>query len=356
MNLSRELRRARLGLWACPHGKTSDTPAPVDPYTTAAAQTAQNENTASYNKVLNGGNSTNMFGTVQQTQTGTDPTTGAPIYQSQSTPNSSMQQILSGLLGQAGNSSSTIAGATQGLQGLTGQYSGLNGQLSAMQPQYSADTTALNGVASNLAGTNVSSNVQNAEDAYMKSATGYLDPQWSQAADQNNAQLAAQGISSGSDAYNNNQTLFNNSKTQAYQQAQDAAITSGTNLGINEQNAASTSANAQTNAYANSLSGLAGQTSNLGQQSTNLGAQGNNLMSLINSSGAAGSQLASLFGLTPGNSTTTSSSNPTDISSLIQQQYNQQLNSDNASNAANNQTDSGLASAAASAAMIAMMM
>jgi len=323
-------------------GKSSSTPAPTDPYSTAAAQTLENEATASYNKVLNGDNSSNYFGSTQQTQTGTDPTTGAPIYTSTSTPNGSLSSILSGLLGTAGNSSSLINNAQSGV-------SGVNDSLSGLLSQYSGVGSSLDNVASTLAGTDTNSTINNAINAYENSATSYLDPQWSQATEQNNAQLAAQGITAGSDAYNNNQTLFNNSRTQAYQQALDNSITSGTNLGISEQNAASNSANAQTNALTN-------EAGTIGDQASDLSSQASNLFSLLGSSGDAASQLSSLFNLVPGNATTTSSANTTDIASLINQAYQQQLNSDNASNASANETTSGLASAAGTAAMLALLL
>ncbi len=58
-------------------------------------------------------------------------------------------------------------------------------------------------------------------------AASRLDPQWRQASEQEQASLAAQGLSPNSAAYQNAMTLFSNSKNDAYNQAIFGAIGAG---------------------------------------------------------------------------------------------------------------------------------
>lgn len=69
--------------------------------------------------------------------------------------------------------------------------------------------------------------IKQAQDAAYKSQTQYLDPQFQQGQQSLNAQLANEGLSTGDTAYNNAQTNFGNQKQQAYQAAQDAAVSAG---------------------------------------------------------------------------------------------------------------------------------
>lgn len=62
------------------------------------------------------------------------------------------------------------------------------------------------------------------EDALYSRATARLDPRFSQAQDQLNSSLAAQGITQGSEAYNRELQNFNNAKNDAYSSAMNDAI------------------------------------------------------------------------------------------------------------------------------------
>lgn len=110
---------------------------------------------------------------------------------------------------------------------------------------------------------------QKAVDAVYGQQKSFLDPQWGQQQRDMEDQLSRQGIPVGSDAYNRASTNFNNSRTQAYQSAQDSAI------GTGAQNA-------------NSLFNMAlmGQQQNVGQQQL---AQQNplKLLSLLYGGGSA---------------------------------------------------------------------
>jgi hypothetical protein len=66
---------------------------------------------------------------------------------------------------------------------------------------------------------------QRVEDALYKRSTARLDPRFSQAQDQLNSSLAAQGITQGSEAYNRELQNFNNTRNDAYSSAMNDAIT-----------------------------------------------------------------------------------------------------------------------------------
>ena len=65
---------------------------------------------------------------------------------------------------------------------------------------------------------------QRVEDALYGRSTARLDPRFSQAQDQLNSSLAAQGITQGSEAYNRELQNFNNAKNDAYSSAMNDAI------------------------------------------------------------------------------------------------------------------------------------
>lgn len=69
------------------------TPKTPDPYAVSAAQTKSNKETAEYNAVLNRINQSSAYGSMSYTQTGTDPTTGAPIYSQQTTMSPEQQKL-----------------------------------------------------------------------------------------------------------------------------------------------------------------------------------------------------------------------------------------------------------------------
>lgn len=74
---------------------------------------------------------------------------------------------------------------------------------------------------------------QQATNAIYGQEQSFLDPQWNQQQQQLQDQLSRQGIPVGSDAYNNAMQQFNNSKTQAYQSAQNQAIAGGSSAASN---------------------------------------------------------------------------------------------------------------------------
>jgi hypothetical protein len=103
----------------------------------------------------------------------------------------------------------TQSGANQQASGLG---AGLNNS-AKIQTNLGLDPTLLN---------------QQATDALYKANTQYLDPQFAQSQAKMESQLANQGITRGSEAYNNAMFNFNNQKQQAYTDARNQAIGQGT--------------------------------------------------------------------------------------------------------------------------------
>lgn len=103
----------------------------------------------------------------------------------------------------------TSSGATERAGGLA---TGLNNS-AQIKTSLGLDPTLLN---------------QQAVDALYKANTQYLDPQFAQSQAKMESQLANQGITRGSEAYNNAMLNFNNQKQQAYTDARNQAIGQGT--------------------------------------------------------------------------------------------------------------------------------
>ena len=106
------------------------------------------------------------------------------------------------------------------------------------------------------------------QNALYQNSTQYLDPQFKQSGDQLTNKLANQGITQGSEAYNNAMLNQSNAKQQAYESARNQAVSGGISaaqgmFGMNQQNAALQNQAAQ-QAYQQALS--SGQFQNLTAQ------------------------------------------------------------------------------------------
>jgi hypothetical protein len=360
-------------------------PEAPDPQKVAAATTQTNTDTAAFNKALNLNNYSNPFGSQQTTQTGVDPKTGAPIYNTNISANSQLTGALSGLLGQASNSGATNANAQSGLNSLNGQYNNLAGQygslnsgISSLNPQYDQLRSGLSSLGTQYGNVfNNYNNLYNSLDqgaaknaqaqgqaAAYKAQTQYLDPQFSQQGESLSAQLANQGLTPGSEAYNNAMTNYNNTKQQAYSNAQNQSIMTGSQLGAqnlqNQISGINTQAgllgqqgqniNSQANTYQQQAGMLGNQAGLYGLQSSNLGGMGSafgaqsGLMGQLASMGNMPySQLGSIASMIPGYSGTgQASANPADIAGLYNNQYQSQLANYNAQQQSANNTQSGL--------------
>lgn len=313
-------------------------PSAPDPWITSAAQTATNRDTAAYNKALNLGNYSSPFGSQTSSITGYDPATGAPIYNTSLTASPDLQSALGGLFGQIGQSSGVNQQSMAGLQGLRDYLSNLGGQSQGIYSKYGELGGQLNQQAAQDA------QRQGQEAAYASQAQ-YLDPQFSQQEESLQAKLAAQGLAPGSQAYNNAMLNFNNQKQQAYSNAQNQAIMTGSQLG--------------TQNWQNQLAGLQAQSGLLqGQLGAlqNAGDTINQRASLYGQMSGLGqipySNLQSIASLIPGyTGTGQAGANAADIAGAINNQYQGQLGQYNARQQANNATTSSLAGLAGMAAM-----
>lgn len=281
-------------------------PAPVDPYTQAAAQYGLATGTANYNAGLNRTNSTNPLGS--STWSATPGTTSAP------------------------SPSGYAGGAPFGLGGGYGGYSGIpsaspvSGSVSNGAPTYT-NTTQLtpwaqselqqplntSGLPGMPGGPSITQNLQDTQQATFNQQMGYAAPEEALASEQLNSKLAAEGATPGSAAYNNEQDRLAREQTFTNQQAANAAITGG-----NQEQA--------------TLFGLG--TQGLNNQITARAAPINEYNSL---NGAAGS---------------TATAQTPDISGAFGQQYQGQLAGYNAGVATNNATTSDVASLGMMAAMM----
>ena len=118
---------------------------------------------------------------------------------------------------------------------------------------------------------------QQTQDALYKANTQYLDPQFTQGQAQLENKLANQGITKGSEAYNNAMLNFTNQKQQAYESARNQAISGSTAaaqgmFGMGLQNAQ----------FANSALGQQFGQNVTAQQLTNAAAQQNNQNAQVN--------------------------------------------------------------------------
>lgn len=239
-------------------GKSSPSaPAAPDPAATSAAQTQSNKETALYNFGLNNPNVTSPLGSQTFTQTGGGPQYNTDAYSqaldayykglssnSQGTP----YMDRTGNIAYTNSSSGAASGpptldqfkigdsAPQVTQNIT-----LSPEQQQLYDQQTQQSIGLSNLASQLQGrvgdtlnqagpseADINALQQKAQDAYYQQQTQYLDPQFANQQKQLDAGLANQGLTMGSEAYNNAQNQQALQKQQAYSNAQNQAITQGT--------------------------------------------------------------------------------------------------------------------------------
>jgi hypothetical protein len=149
-------------------------PSPPDPYKVAAAQTQTNESTAKYQQEMNMVNQTNPWGSINYSQTGTNAD-GSPIFSANTTYNPAEQNLFN------------TAVSTQ-----TGLGKAANNLINNLGPSLSQ--------APNLDPSRLTGQMM---DWFNK----YESPIWNQQQSNLDSKLAAQGITQGSDAWNNAQNL-----------------------------------------------------------------------------------------------------------------------------------------------------
>ena len=242
----------------------TSTPSAPDPTATANAQATYNKQTAIAQSELNNVNQSTPYGSIAYNQTGT-AADGTPQYTATTSLSQPMQNLVN----------SNISNA-QGNSNLEGQL------------QQSAASTLSQPL--NLG--------PSATSAYLNNlATQTLDPQWATAQNQEQQQLADQGVQPGSEAYDNAMRGFNTSKSDAYN-----------NMYLQDQNSAVNALTQQYNSPLNALTALqsgsqvsqpgVGQTASTAQtgiQSPNYaGLVSQNYQDQLSSSNAA---MGGLFGL-----------------------------------------------------------
>lgn len=226
-------------------GKSTPTPpAAPDPTVVAGAQTASDEATALYQSQLNNGNSSTPYGSVTNTY---NPSANQWTQNTQLSP--AEQNIFNqsttaqgAALGVANDQIGRVAGALDTpLTPPTLQTGVNNGQIASgydaggpIQSQFNTGPAlqysvnpASQPVQGQINAGDTSQAVNNTVQSQYASMEGLLAPQQQQAAEHQNAQLVAQGLNPNDAAYQNSQTLFNNSQQQQNAQVAAQAVAAG---------------------------------------------------------------------------------------------------------------------------------
>lgn len=179
-------------------------PKPPDPNVVASAQTQQNRDTAGYNAALNRIDTRSPLGSQTFTQTGIDPTTGAPLTRQDITLDPQVEQNFRQGLSLDQRFSDAAGDRLSQVNGMAPfSLSGLPGR---------SDLDAIRGKST---------------DALYNRNTAFLDPQFKQDEGALRSRMANQGIVEGTEAYTNAMGDFNRGKEFSYGQARDAAIAGG---------------------------------------------------------------------------------------------------------------------------------
>jgi len=227
--------------------KSAKAPDPPDPTKTIAAQTASNKDTAGYQQSMNLIDQNTPLGSLRYTNVGTDPTTGAPKYQSDVslTPSGQrsfdlQQQVSEALNNLALKGSGQVSGAFDKPQSYDGLPSLKSLDLSKLKGLNSLDLSSLPGVKSydpsklDLSGykapTANEEDYKQAQDALRKQFTSRLDPQWQAAQKDLETKLTNQGIHQNSEAWNQAMDDLGRQRTDAYQTADNNAVTGATGI------------------------------------------------------------------------------------------------------------------------------
>lgn len=204
---------------------SAPTPPPApDPTVVAGAQTTSNLATAQAQSQLNNTNIVGPDGSLTYTQPG-----GPDTPYTQTTTLSPQEQAIynaqtaneAGALNLASQDQGNVANALgQTVSAPTMQGSVANG---AIASGYNAGGP----IQTQIGGQNINQSVSNAEFANFAQQMGLLQPQMTQASEQQQAQMAAQGLNPNSAAYQNSQQLFNNGQATELQQAAEQAVGAG---------------------------------------------------------------------------------------------------------------------------------
>lgn len=208
-------------------GKSKSAPAPPDPNVVSAAQTATNNATAQYNANLNRYDQTTPYGSQTWTQNGKNPD-GSPKWASNISLTPDAQSAVTNSMHNA-----------SALSGVEGQYINQIGSQLAKP----LDTSGITKYQTSVNGGDLDGARQQAQDAIYQRQTAMLDPQYKTQQTQLASQLAQQGITQGSDAYNTAMESFGRQRDFAYGQARDSAVTGGNDYANQQFQQGATNAN-----------------------------------------------------------------------------------------------------------------
>jgi hypothetical protein len=211
-------------------------PSAPNPQYTANLQTQANTQAAVTSAEMGHVNQTNPYGSSTWQQTGTNAD-GTPQYSNTQTMSPTQQALYNSTVANQTNSANK-GGAV--LANWTNN-GGLNFNPTLNPLTYSAGpaaqaklgdyaTSVGNGgeaVQTKLQGPDIQSLAKSSQDAAYANQMGYLNPQYSEQKSDLNSQLAAQGITQGSDAWNRAQDDLSRQQTFGQQQAESSAVNQG---------------------------------------------------------------------------------------------------------------------------------
>lgn len=321
--------------------KDSKSPNPPDPWVTAAAQTAMNQNTAAFNTALNRTNTYTPLGSQTWTQTGTDPVTGAPVYEQRVALDPQQQALLDQQTNQSlqvGQLGDQLVSQARDAYGRPINTSGLP------QLQGNAGLTRninMSGIPGLPGSGDLEGFRQQQTDALYDRNTAYLDRQFTRDEDSMRTRLANQGVVEGSEAYRNAMDDFSRGKEMAYRQARNESIAGGgaeaeRMFGIGSQTRGQLYGEALNAAnFGNQAALSEADLSNSAREQgmSEMFALRNQPINELNAVRTMSQAQMPQFGGAGGGF----GAQPADISGAIQNQYQGQLDQANASNAAKNQ-------------------
>lgn len=317
--------------------KDSNTPAPPDPWVTAAAQTAMNQNSAAFNTALERTNSYTPLGSQTWTQTGTDPVTGAPLYEQRVTLDPEQQQLLDQQTNQSlqvGQLGDQLVSQARDAYGRPINTSGLP------QLQSGVNTSGLPGLpgAGDLEGFR-----KQQSDALYDRNTAYLDQQFTRDEDAMRTRLANQGVVEGSEAFRNAMDDFGRGKEMAYRQARNESIAGG---GAEAERMFGIGSQTRGQLYGEALGDANMSNAAREQGMSEMFALRNQPINELNAVRSMSQAQMPQFGA--GGASGLGAA-PADIAGAIQNQYQGQLDASNARNAASNQRRAGYTQAGTTA-------